>query len=486
MKYHYSVDLDTDNSLSIILKHIKPNSKVFEFGPADGYMTEYLKHNLGCEVYCLEIDELAAAKAKVFCDKMIVADLNREDWLQQIDDQFNSFDYLIFADVLEHLLTPEEVLGVLTEKLLKDDGKVLISVPHIGHTAVILQLMEGRFEYRETGLLDRTHITFFTRDNLNKLLDKSGLSLIAWHNVCMYPDQTELRSTYSSVPSAVQEFLKNKIDAHVYQFVTISEKKHIKELNVYHDEVIETGDYRYSKFIQLFWNTGNGFSENNSKRLPLHVEGEYHQYVFEFDVIEGPLLSVRLDPTNFPCFVNMRAIKIWGLNSLSNQYEELENEPFVAVHGLVIEKGTDGTDIFSYNEDPHLQKDFLNNDLKDYRKFRVQIELLYDLKLKPQMLYKIQKKEEDLNLRNNLIKIENNYSFLEAEIRRTNDLSSELFGALSSELLNAKNSEIEILKAQVSTIQEKNKNLQSELLELKSSKSWRLASIFRNLRNMFR
>lgn len=470
MKYHYSVDLETDTPLSVILRYIRPNSKVFEFGPADGYMTEYLKTELNCEIYCLEIDELAAAKAEKFCDKMIIADLNNTDWIEQVEDQFHSFDYLIFADVLEHLVKPEELLGELTDNLLRDDGKVMISVPHIGHTAVILQLMEGKFDYRETGLLDRTHITFFTRDNLEKLLALSGLSLLEMHKICMLPEQTELASSYSSVPAAVEEYLRNKIDAHVYQFVTVSEKKDFKKLD-YSNNYMEKESYRIANFMQLFWNIGDGFTERNSIRLPLQVEGEYHRYLFEIKLHEGELTALRLDPTNFPCFVNLRSLKIWGMNDASNQFEIINNNDLVAIHGVEIESHTEGWSIFSYSEDPQLQKDFIHQNMKDYKLLRIQVEMLYEMKLNPQLLYSVQKKLEDREVRNELDEMIQKISLLQIELNNTKNLTNEI--------LNSQNNEMKL-------VAKKNEELIQEISKLKNSFSWRITSVFRKIKSVFR
>ncbi|WP_339220619.1 methyltransferase domain-containing protein [Paenibacillus sp. FSL H8-0332] len=479
MKYHYSVDLETDTPLSVILRNVKPNSKVFEFGPADGYMTEYLKNELKCEVYCLEIDELAAAKAEMFCDKMIIADLNKTEWLEQCKNQFQYFDYLIFADVLEHLVKPEEILGNLTEKLLKDDGKVLISVPHIGHAAVILQLMQGKFEYKETGLLDRTHITFFTRDNLEKLLLSADLSLLELHKICMLPEQTELASSYSMVPSAVEEYLKNKTDAHVYQFVTISEKNKSNKSNV-HQDYIEKESFRFANFMQLFWNTGDGFKELNSKRLPLQADGEYHNYAFEFKLDEGDLRSLRLDPTNFPCFANLRSFKVWGMDAITNKLDAIENSNLVAIHDLEIEDQVDGLNLFSFGEDPQLQKDFIHEDLTSYRFFRVQIEMLFETTLKPRLLYSVQKKLEDHKISNDLESLIQMTSYLQSELNASTKLTEDLINAQNEKLecMDQRNKELDLININ-------NKELELEISNLKNSFSWRITSIFRYIRSLF-
>src|ERR1700694_4809854 len=88
------------------------------------------------------------------------------------------FDVIIFADVLEHLAWP---IGVLREylNLLKDDGSVIVSLPNVGLWSVRFSLMFGRFRYDDSGVLDRTHLRFFTQRSATEMLDAAGLRPIA-------------------------------------------------------------------------------------------------------------------------------------------------------------------------------------------------------------------------------------------------------------------------------------------------------------------
>lgn len=85
-----------------------------------------------------------------------------------------AFDYIILGDVLEHLYHPEEVL-VRLSKYLKKDGRFICSIPNIMHTSVMIPLLKGKFEYAESGILDKTHIRFFTLESIVKMLDCCGL-----------------------------------------------------------------------------------------------------------------------------------------------------------------------------------------------------------------------------------------------------------------------------------------------------------------------
>jgi 2-polyprenyl-3-methyl-5-hydroxy-6-metoxy-1,4-benzoquinol methylase len=87
------------------------------------------------------------------------------------------FDVLVFADVLEHLAWP---IGILKRylALLKEGGSVIVSLPNVGLWSVRLQHLAGKFEYEETGVLDRTHLRFFTRRSALRMLDAAGLTPI--------------------------------------------------------------------------------------------------------------------------------------------------------------------------------------------------------------------------------------------------------------------------------------------------------------------
>lgn len=88
------------------------------------------------------------------------------------------FDYIICADVLEHLRDPEATVRRFMP-YLKDDGHFLISLPNIRHQAVILMLaLQGRFDYDDSGILDRTHIKFFTKDTAIEMLERAGLEVL--------------------------------------------------------------------------------------------------------------------------------------------------------------------------------------------------------------------------------------------------------------------------------------------------------------------
>ena len=162
------------NSHTRLLQMIMPQAVVLECGPAYGVMTKYLKETLGCTVYILEIDNKSFSHAIQFADGGICADLETDTWMNELS--VGAFDYIIFADVLEHLHDPEKVLEKM-KCFLKPSGTVLMSVPNIAYGDIVLNLLCDRFTYTPTGLLDNTHIHLFARENLHTMIQNAGYYL---------------------------------------------------------------------------------------------------------------------------------------------------------------------------------------------------------------------------------------------------------------------------------------------------------------------
>jgi hypothetical protein len=120
------------------------------------------------------------------------------------------FDYILFADVLEHLRDPLTVLKKSAE-LLYEGGSILISVPNVSHNSIIIDLINNNFEYRELGLLDNTHIHLFARKSLLKMVGDAGLKVVKEMNTRCAVDKTEFGNKLSDVPKEVHQYLNKKI-----------------------------------------------------------------------------------------------------------------------------------------------------------------------------------------------------------------------------------------------------------------------------------
>ena len=155
--------IDLSTSHGIIINQIVPGSIVLECGSAAGYMTKWMKEKLGCHVSIIEIDKQCYDEARIYADNGFCGDLQGKEWFEYYSDM--KFDYILFADVLEHLSNPQEVLSRAV-KLLKNNGKVIISIPNIAHNDIVVKLWNNHFDYTDTGLLDNTHVHFWAKNNI--------------------------------------------------------------------------------------------------------------------------------------------------------------------------------------------------------------------------------------------------------------------------------------------------------------------------------
>lgn len=221
-KYDFDLDLVGDNSNSLIVREIIPGSKVLEFGPAHGRMTKYLSEGIKCKVTIVEKDSEAGNTAKEYAESYYLGnywgDIEKYNWSYDLRHQDKKFDYIIWADVLEHLYDPWSAINNAVG-FLEPNGCMLISVPNVSHNSIILDLLKNKFEYRDVGLLDNTHIRFFTRSSLKNLVEQAGLEVIKVIDAKNAVEHTEFKNSYEDVPEPIASFLKEREDGHVYQFV---------------------------------------------------------------------------------------------------------------------------------------------------------------------------------------------------------------------------------------------------------------------------
>jgi 2-polyprenyl-3-methyl-5-hydroxy-6-metoxy-1,4-benzoquinol methylase len=175
-----------DNPRSELIEFIRdaPES-VLEIGCGRGAFGEGVKRKFPNIRYVgLEIDEQAAHLAKERLDKVIVCDIEKTD-PGAIDIERESFEWIICADVLEHLYDPWKVMHIL-HSYLKPGGKLLASIPNTQNISLILQLLDGKWTYTQYGLLDATHIRFFTLNEIYKLFSGTGYRVIDCASIMQY------------------------------------------------------------------------------------------------------------------------------------------------------------------------------------------------------------------------------------------------------------------------------------------------------------
>jgi 2-polyprenyl-3-methyl-5-hydroxy-6-metoxy-1,4-benzoquinol methylase len=158
-------DPSSNSGYGLIIKHIRPHSKVLDMGCSYGYLGEYLAAHQGCDVFGMDIDPQAIdqIKRKGIYKDACVCDLERlkEDRAQWTDRGFSDFDTIVCFDVIEHIRNINEFV-ISTIELLNSRGSLFVSIPNINHIDIVYNLIRGRFNYSPFGILDNSHLRFFT------------------------------------------------------------------------------------------------------------------------------------------------------------------------------------------------------------------------------------------------------------------------------------------------------------------------------------
>lgn len=149
------------------------SQRILDVGCGAGVLGGFLKDRQGAEVWGVECCAEAAATAAEKLDRVFSGAI--EEHLESLPDAF--FDTIVCADVLEHLVDPWKVLAELREKLTPG-GELVASIPNIRHWSILWCLLEGSWKYGDAGILDRTHVRFFTKQSIIELFDGADLQLL--------------------------------------------------------------------------------------------------------------------------------------------------------------------------------------------------------------------------------------------------------------------------------------------------------------------
>ena len=223
IKYQTQIDLAQRNSSHTLLHELavasgQRNLAILEVGCSSGYLGASLAAK-GHRVTGVEPDPVSAAAAS-----RVLAEV----WQGGLDESLAAhpearFDVLVFGDVLEHMLDPAEALRRSLAHL-RPGGSVVISLPHIAHGSVRAMLLAGRFDYADRGILDSTHLRFFTRTGIAHLLADAGLALERLQEVVQDIDAVgrEYDMGLSRELITAVELLDDDQTRHAFQYVLLA------------------------------------------------------------------------------------------------------------------------------------------------------------------------------------------------------------------------------------------------------------------------
>ena len=218
-RYDYAFDPDGEDWAARLLRRVPSEAgSVLELGPGPGAMTRVLLAR-GYRVTVVENDPEALKVLQTLGVEVISANLDGADWLNALAGR--RFDVVLACDVLEHLRAPEDVLQRLSD-CVAPMGRLVISVPNIAYAGVVAAMRHGIFDYCDKGQLDRTHVRFFTKRSLEKVLLECGWSPRMWEANRLPVECSELAWCWNALSGDLrQALLAGWQDFDVYQWMVV-------------------------------------------------------------------------------------------------------------------------------------------------------------------------------------------------------------------------------------------------------------------------
>ena len=305
-KYDFELDMASENSRSLIIQYIKPDSHVLEFGPANGRMTEYMKGALGCHVDIVEIDGTAGAEAAAFAEQACIGgdagNIENYIWYERLQQE--RYDYILFADVLEHLHEPEVVLS-RCRNLLTENGSVLVSVPNIAHNSILLELLQNDFPYKSLGILDNTHVHFFSEKSFREMAERVGYDVLEERATLSKVGENEFAPDYSTVSRAMAREIKCRGLGDVYQYIFHLQRRKAEPV------ILNRNIERLAKYwCQCYVTEAAGASERlpEPKVFTRYLAAEAGRRItvsFDLSLLQSAVEGIHFSPLNTNCVLRI-------------------------------------------------------------------------------------------------------------------------------------------------------------------------------------
>lgn len=248
-KYDFGYEIQPDSTIEWAYNKVEEQSIVLELGPSNGNLAKHLLNEKNCIIDIIEIDDEAGEQAKAFARNSCIGskegNLEGFIWAEKLKNQ--KYDYIIILDVLEHLKDPAKVLKRLGE-MLKESGKILVSIPNFAHNSVVIGLLNNQFRYTDVGLLDSTHLRFFTYESVIDMVYSNGYFVESEEIKQIKVGNNEINTAYEDVPRQIQAYLKTRHMGEAYQFLMVL-KKGVKNKRYGLDaELYEQKQYNFNVF----------------------------------------------------------------------------------------------------------------------------------------------------------------------------------------------------------------------------------------------
>ena len=452
------LDSNAEDSLAKIAHQITPGAAVLDIGCAVGELGHYLTEQKHCVVDGIEANPDAAAIARSFNRQVWEADLETASLAELLGE--SRYQYIVCADVLEHLRDPGQLIRQIAN-FLTPGGKLLVSIPNIAHVGVFLELLSGDFRYREEGLLDQTHLRFFTRRSFLYFLAENGFAGQIVDRTIVDLQHSEFSAIPLEImsPSLLRE-MQDWDDNITYQFIVEAYPQEIGE-NVTPIFPLDKAVSHGPRFAcQVFWRSNDEpFTETRSERILLPI-GVGRQRV-DFNLPKGLVQSLRFDPSGQKGFLRLYAMRLYNgadcLWTWDGNIETLLRGTLHSIFPAPLKNGEEGVVLSILDEDPWLELPLPTEILSSAD--HLEVELSWPMSAD---YLAVQEAGEDLLKQNQR---------LATELEATQQASQVRAGELTAALQAA---------------EEQNQCQSRELEDMRGSRSWRITLPMRVVVTRFR
>lgn len=358
--YQRCIDPNERTSLTVLAQLVQPQTSMLDLGCGSGALGQYLLQNSQCSSDGLTFNATEAVQAQPYYRRVIVADLETCDLVTLFLGE--QYDYIICADVLEHLRSPERVLTAC-RSLLKPTGRLLVSVPNASYAGLVAELLQGDFRYREEGLLDRTHLRFFTRRSLSRFLANERWEIEQMETIERGLPASEFSTPFDSLPPAVARYLLASPDALSYQFIVVARPVADTPADFADLPDGRTRQPKAHFSAQLFWALAGEYAEHH-KAVALGEIGALRQTLsFPIPALHAPITALRIDPADRPGFLHLYGLalrradgtELWQWNACQDRAPELENAPQQQCHWQLVLPTASAALVLLTGDDPWIE-----------------------------------------------------------------------------------------------------------------------------------
>jgi len=238
---------DDASPLNRITEIVPCEAKVMDIGSGSGVLSDiFSEKNKNVVIDGVEPNEYAARLAKRKYRNFY------QTYIQEKMDVFayENYDYVILADVLEHVNNPLELLLAISENISKKT-RIIISLPNVAFGAVRLALLDGHFNYVDSGILEKTHLRFFTLETIKKLVNKTDLKIEEINHLqrTIFTAEIPIRFSFADALSFYR--VCNDVNAWTYQFLIVLDKAAETTITKYYGNIPRYPMWHFLKSIFL-------------------------------------------------------------------------------------------------------------------------------------------------------------------------------------------------------------------------------------------